>query len=164
MEFVREALLGMKIKLNSTILVWSAFMALGFFAGAIRAQQNPAGHASNFSSVEYFAAPHQQLMKLRLSGAEAQPLAGGLLVINQFKLERFDSNGVLQVIIKAPECVYDTQKGLANSPGHLWVETADGKSHVEGDGFLWRQEDQFLTISNHVQTVIVNSPQTKTGS
>jgi hypothetical protein len=76
----------------------------------------------------------------------------------------FNTNGVLQLVVKAPECVYDTQQGLASSPGHLRVETADGKSHVEGDGFLWRAKDQFLTISNHVQTVIVNSPQTKIGS
>jgi hypothetical protein len=154
----------MKIKLNSAILILSAFMASGFFAVAIRAQQTMAGHASGFSSASYNKAPNQRLMKQRLSGAEAQPLAGGLLAIKQLKLEMFNTNGVLQVVIKAPECVYDTSKGVASSPGHLQVETADGKSHVEGDGFLWRQTDQFLTISNHVHTVIVNTPETKTGS
>jgi hypothetical protein len=154
----------MKIKLNRAILILSAFLASGFFAAAIHAQQTMAGHASDFSSASYYEAPHQTLMKSRLSGTEAQPLAGGLLAIKQLKLEMFNTNGVLQLVVKAPECVYDTQQGLASSPGHLRVETADGKSHVEGDGFLWRAKDQFLTISNHVQTVIVNSPQTKIGS
>jgi hypothetical protein len=154
----------MKIKLNRAILILSAFLALGFFAVAIHAQQTMAGHASDFSSASYYEAPNQQVMKSRLAGSEAQPLAGGLLAIKQLKLEMFNTNGVLQLVVKAPECVYDTQKGLASSPGHLRLESADGKSHVEGDGFLWRQKDQFLTISNNVKTVLVNSPQTKTGS
>jgi hypothetical protein len=152
----------MRIKLNRTILILSAFMALGF-AVAIHAQQTMAGHASDFSSASYYEAPHQSVMKQRLAGSEAQPLAGGLLAIKQLKLEMFNTNGVLQTVIKAPECVYDTQKGVASSPGHLRVETADGKSHVEGDGFLWRQKDQFLTISNHVHTVIENTPEQTTG-
>ena len=162
MGTIRSTLLGMKSRLNNAGLILSAFMALGFFTAG-RAQQNTAGHANDFSSVEYYEPPHQQLMKSRLSGAEAQP-QGELLVIQQFKLETFDSNGVPEMIVKAPECVYDTVHGVANSPGHLRLETADGSSHVEGDGFLWRQSNSFLTISNHVQTVIEPAPKNKTGS
>jgi len=153
----------MKIQLNRAMLILPAFAALGFFAVAVRAQQNTAGHANNFSSVEYFEPPHQQQMKSRLSGAEAQPQAGGLLVITELKLEIFDTNGTPEVIIKAPHCVYDTQKGLANSPGHLWLETGDGDSHVEGDGFLWRQTNSFLTISNNVRTLVEKTSETKAG-
>ena len=152
----------MKIPLNSILRVLSALVALGCFAAAVCAQQNVAGHANNFSSVEYFGPPHQQQMKSRLSGAEAQP-QGELLVIKNLKLEIFDTNGVTEVIIKAPHCVYDTQKGEANSPGHLRLETGDGDSHVEGDGFLWRQSSSFLTISNNVRTVIEKTSETKAG-
>ena len=153
----------MKIKLNSAVLILSVSVASGFFAAAGRAQQNVAGHANNFSSVEYFEPPHQQQMKSRLSGAEARPQAGGLLVIKELKLEIFDTNGAPVVVIQAPHCVYDTQKGVANSPGHLRLETGDGDSHVEGDGFLWRQSSQLLTISNNVHTVIKNPSETKAG-
>src|SRR5260221_10693346 len=45
---------GMKGKLNSAVLVLSVIAALGVFAAAVRAQQNVAGHADNFFSVEYF--------------------------------------------------------------------------------------------------------------
>jgi hypothetical protein len=93
-------------------------------------------------------------MKSRLSGAEAQPLPGGLLVIKLFKLETFNTNGSPQVVVEAPECVYDTANNTANSPGHLQLRSSDGKIRTEGDGFLWRQDDSFLTISNHVRTVI----------
>lgn len=153
----------MKIKLNSGRWVLSAFMAAGLWVGVVRAQQNVAGHANNFSSVEYFEPPHQQQMKSRVSGAEARPLAGGLLVIKDLKLEKFDTNGVVEAIIKTPHCVYNTQSGEANSSDHLWLETGDGKSHVEGDGFLWRQTSSLLTISNNVRTVIKNTSEKKAG-
>lgn len=148
----------MKTKLNSVILFLSVLLAAKFFIAAVRAQNAP-GHASDFTSVEYFDAPRQQQMKTRLSGAEAQPLAGGLLVIKKLKLETFGMDGKTEYIVEAPDCVYDTMQRTAGSPGHLKFQTGDGKFRVEGDGFLWRQNDSFLTISNHVQTTIENAPE-----
>ena len=121
------------------------------------AQPDGIQHASDFASVEYFEPPNQQQIKSRLSGAEAQPQAGGLLVIKQLKLETFNANGKPEMIVNAPECIYDTFNRVANSPGHLQLQASDGKFQVEGDGFLWRQNDSFLTISNHVHTVIQNT-------
>ena len=157
----------MKIDWAPMILIASAALLAGCkkpgpAVVAPSAPRDTTSHASDFTSVEYYEAPFQRVMKSRLHGADGQP-QGQLLLIHELKLERFGTNGLLQVVIQAPNCVYDTQKGLANSPDHLRVETADGKSHVEGDGFLWRQQSQFLTISNHVHTVIVNPPEQKTG-
>jgi hypothetical protein len=148
----------MKIRLNSAILVLSAFMALSFFPAEIRAQQTGVRHASNFSSVEYFEAPYQRQMKSRLSGAEASPQAGGLLLIKKLKLEMFKEDGKLEYEVEAPDCAYDTLKDVARSPGPLQFQTGDGKFRVAGEGFLWRQSDSFLTISNNVRTVIENTP------
>jgi len=120
-----------------------------------RAQSNVVSHASDFTSVEYYAAPNQQQMKSRLSGAEAQPLPGGLLAIKQLQLETFELNGKPEIVVNAPECLYDQLNGTASSPGRLQVQTGDGKIRVEGEGFLWRQSDSFLTISNRVSTVLV---------
>jgi lipopolysaccharide export system protein LptA len=126
-----------------------------FTALSGRAQQPITGHANDFSSIEYYPAPNQTLMKTRMAGAEAQPLAGGLLVIRQLKLETFGTNGSPEAIVEAPECIYDTQNSVANSAGKLSVQNGDGKIHIDGDGFLWRQNDNFLTISNNVRTLIV---------
>jgi len=120
-----------------------------------RAQQIPVGgDATDFSSVEYYQAPHQQQIKSRMSGAEAEPQEGGLLLIKQLKLEAFDENGKLQFVITAPECVYDPVKGVATSSGELHMRTGDEQLRIDGTGFLWRQSDSLLTISNQVQTVI----------
>ena len=137
------------------------FVVLGFTIVATRAQQNTSGHASDFTSIEYYEAPHQQQIKSRLSGAEASPEPGGLLIVKQLKLETFDLNGKPEIIVDAPECVYDTLNGVAASPGKLQMRTGDGKFRVEGEGFLWRQTNSFLTISNRVRTVIEVAPEKK---
>ena len=137
-----------------TLWVLPMLAVLGFAIIATRAQQNTSGHASDFTSVEYYEPPHQQQIKSRLSGAEALPQPGGLLVVKQLKLETFDLNGKSDIIVNAPECIYDTLNGVAASPGPLQMRTGDGKFRVEGEGFLWRQTNSFLTISNRVRTVI----------
>jgi hypothetical protein len=145
----------MKMKWSNAVLVLSVSAALLFSGARGLAQPTAASHATNFTSVEYCdAPPNQTQMKTRLSGANAQPGPGELLVIKQFKLETFTTNGSPQAIVEAPECVYDMKNGAANSAGHLRLQSGDGKIRTEGDGFLWRQDDSFLTISNHVHTVI----------
>jgi hypothetical protein len=134
--------------------IFPALAVLFFAAMENRAQQTPNG----FTSVEYFPQPNQTRMKSRLSGAEAQPLPGGLLVIKQPKLETFNTNGSPQAIVEVPECFYNLTNGVANSAGHLKMRSGDGKIRIEGDGFLWRQDDSFLTISNHHHTMIESGP------
>jgi hypothetical protein len=143
----------MKIKGAQMVLI--AVTAL-FFAAVQneRAQQDGVQHASDFTSVEYFEPPHQRQMKSRLSGAEALPQAGGLLVVKQLKLETFTVDGKSEMVVEAPNCTYDTLNATASSPGPLQVRKGDGKFHVEGEGFLWRQTNSFLTISNNVRSLI----------
>lgn len=126
-----------------------------------RAQSNTMSHASDFASVEYYPPPNQQQMRSRLSGAEAQPLPGGLLAIKQLKLETFGLDGQPEIVVNAPECTYDQLNGTASSPGRLQVQYQEGKIRVEGEGFLWRQSDSFLTISNRVSTVLELGPEKK---
>ncbi len=126
-----------------------------------RAQSNDVSHASDFSSVEYYPPPNQQQMRTRLSGAEAQPLPGGLLAIKQLKLETFGLDGRPEIVVNAPECTYDQLNGTASSPGRLQVQYQEGKIRVEGEGFLWRQNDSHLIISNRPSTVLEFGPEKK---
>ena len=138
---------------DRTIIIAAILFFLAAASG--RTQQIPVGgNATDFSSVEYFQAPHQRQIKSRMSGAEAEPMEGGRLLIRQLKLEAFDENGRLQFTVTAPECIYDPMKGVANSTGELHMRTGDEQVQVDGKGFLWRQASSLLTISNQVQTVI----------
>jgi hypothetical protein len=157
MGFVRGALREMKAKANITQASLAAGAGLLFaVALGVRAQQNGVQHANNFTTTEYYEPPHQQQIKSILSGAEALPQPGGLLIIKQLKLRTFDPDGKPEMVVTAPECIYDTLGGTARSAGPLQLQTGDGKFHVEGEGFLWRQTNSFLTISNNVRTVIEN--------
>jgi hypothetical protein len=142
------------------IAIWllMAGVMLFFAAMGSHAQSNLVGHASDFTSVEYYPSPNQQQIKSRLSGAEAQPLPGGLLAIKQLKLETFGPDGKSEIVVKAPECIYDQLNGTASSPGRLQVQYQEGKVRVEGEGFSWRQTDSSLTISNHPSTVLEFGP------
>ena len=121
-------------------------------------QSNQVQHASDFTSVEYYGTTNQQQIKFILSGAEALPQPGGLLVIKQLKLRTFDPGGKPEFIVTAPECLYDTMGGTASSAGPLQMQTGDGKLRVEGEGFLWRQSDSSLKISNRVHSVMEGVP------
>ncbi|HXE41413.1 MAG TPA: hypothetical protein VN516_00205, partial [Candidatus Baltobacteraceae bacterium] len=118
---------------------------------------NTTNRANPFKSVEYYPAPNQTRMKTQLSGADAQPLEGGLLTIKQLKLETFSTNGQPQAVATAPDCIYDTPNRLANSTGKLFLQNGDGRIRAEGEGFLWRQNDSSLTISNNVKTLIASA-------
>jgi hypothetical protein len=134
---------------------WFAAAVIFFIAAAAdRAQQMPVGHATDFTSNTYFEPPNDQKVKMRLSGAEALPLPGGLLDVKQLRVETFSLDGKTEMIVRAPQCTYAPMDGVASSAGRLELQTGDGKFRVEGEGFLWRQNDSLLIISNRVQTVI----------
>jgi hypothetical protein len=143
--------------ITRTVLIAGAVISSAVALG-VRAQ--PSGHATDFTTTEYFEAPHQQQVRSILSGAEAQPQPGGLLIIKQLQLKTFDMDGKLNIVVTAPECIYNTMAGTASSGGPLRLQNGDGTFRVEGEGFLWRQASQFLTISNQVRTRIETGSKT----
>jgi hypothetical protein len=137
--------------------LWLAAMIL--FVVAVRdvAQQIPTtGHASAFTTDMYYEHPNEQQVQTRFSGAEATPLPGGLLDVKDLKVEAFNTNGLLQLVAKSPQCTYAMLDGMADSPSHLNMDSGDGKFHLEGDGFrlIWKKNATSLTVSNQVHTVI----------
>jgi len=141
----------------------------GLFAGAgflilgtliCRTEDIEPGQASGFSAVEYY--PDSQQIRVRTSGAEGSQV-GDKYLVKQFKLEWFAQDGHLEWVATAPECLMDQINEVASSPSHLTLQTGDGKMHVDGDGFLWRQKESSLTISNHLVQV-TESALAKTGA
>ncbi len=147
------------MKIGAATFCWLAGAMLLLLAPpAVRAQQAaqklPTGHGRDFTTESYFEAPHDRQVSMRLSGAEVTSLPGSLQDIRLMRLEMFHEDGTLEMTVRAPQCTFAPFDGVANSAGRLELESGDGKFHVEGEGFLWRQNDKFLTISNRVRTVI----------
>ena len=137
-----------------------ALLLVGFavFGSVLSAQQPTLGRVKEFSVPEYYDPPHQNQVRSLLTGAEAQPQTRGKFLIKELKLETFRENGEREIIVTAPECVYNSGAGLASSAGRLRVQTGDGRFSIEGEGFLWRQTNSSLIISNRVHTVIRPEP------
>ena len=109
---------------------------------------------AEFTSVDYYPVPNQMQMKSRMAGIDVITLDNGLYLIKRLRLEMFATNGQPQVIVNASECIYDAARQEANSPGRLSLQNGDGRIRIEGDGFLWRQTNALLTVSNQVRTTI----------
>lgn len=135
---------------------WLAAMILFIAAMHDLAQQIPAGRTSAFTTDMYYEHPMERQVQTRFSGAEANPLPGGLLDVKDLRVEAYATNGVLQLVASAPQCTYAMLDGKASSPGHMTMDSGDAKFHLEGDGFLllWRKNATSLIVSNNVHTVL----------
>lgn len=136
-------------------LCFAALPLAGLLLAAFAQTQSlPMGSGTNLSSVMYFEPPNEQQVKMRLSGAEMAPLPGATYDVKKLKIENYYLNGRLQAVAEAPQCVYAPFDAVASSTGHLELDLDEGKIHVRGEGFLWRQNDNLLIISNQQHTVI----------
>lgn len=120
----------------------------------VSAQTNSNSKVKDFSVPDYYDPPNEKQMKTLLQGAEAEPEADGLIRITAVKLSKFAEDGRLQMLMEAPQCVFDSLRRSVSSPGPLHMRYADGKVSLEGEGFLWQQTNSVLIISNKVRTVI----------
>ena len=139
---------------GAALLVGAAAVALLARNLIAQAPLAALGSVSDFTTSAYFDKPFEDKVQTTISGAEAQPQAGGKFRLKQLKLERFHETGERLMIVQSPECIYDSKERTASSPGPLTMQTGDGRFSVEGVGFLWRETNSSLTISNRVRTVI----------
>jgi hypothetical protein len=123
------------------------------------AQTPPNNTIKNFRApLEYFDPPHELQMKSFLEGAEAEPQSGGLILIRDAKLQTFREDGTREMTVITPQCFFDSEQHTVSSAGPIQVQTADNKLLLKGDeGFLWRQGNSDLLISNRVDTIVRGS-------
>ena len=121
---------------------------------AVEAQMIPFGQFKDFALPEYHPPPHEGQIKTLVRGAEAIPQDDGGFLIKQLRLETFRVDGTAEFVLKAEDCLYNTKRQEASSAEPLAMETADGRFSTVGVGFLWREDESVLTISNRVHTVI----------
>ena len=104
--------------------------------------------------MEYYGPPNQSQMRSYLEGARIQPLTNDQWFITEPRLETFSLKGETNMAVQAPQCIVDRQRGTVSSSGPMQAQLADGKFRISGEGFLWRQANSDLFISNNVRTVL----------
>lgn len=109
---------------------------------------------SSYKFAQYYGPPNQTRMRSLLEGAKIQPLPDGRDLVTDAKLQTFSLAGEHELAVQAPQCIADRRQGTVSSPGPLRAQLGDGKFALEGEGFLWRQTNSDLLISNRVRTVL----------
>ncbi len=132
--------------------MWFAFFLV---AGLLLVASNAAAlEGSNFSLSEYFPGTNYTKLQYKLSAAQARSLPGNRQLLTNVKLQAFKLTGELELVIEVPECVYDQTNKTVGSPGPLQVQSGDGRFRIAGDGFLYRQGESRVVISNRVHATV----------
>jgi lipopolysaccharide export system protein LptA len=127
-------------------------LGLALFPPLGRAQPVVSGQGLKFS--EYYDPPHETQMKWLLEGARAERQPDGRFLVTQAKWRTFRVNGEGELNVEAPQCFYDSSQRTISSSGPLHVQTADGKFSIDGVGFLYRQTNSTLLVSNRVHSIL----------
>src|SRR3954471_21874056 len=96
---------------------------------------------TRFNMPESYPPPNQNRLKTLTTGEQALPQSDGTLLVKTFKTQTFRETGDTnaEIIVEAPNCVFNRNNRSASSSGPLQINSGDGKLHIEGEGFLLRQ-------------------------
>lgn len=117
---------------------------------------------------EYHDPPHERQLRFRLQAAQAEPGDGAWVRVREVVLERFDLEGQREWWIGCDHGEFHTGTQEARSDGSLEVRLRVDRLRLQGQGFLWRQTNMWLVVSNKVQAVLrgrwIEAPGAESGS
>ena len=90
------------------------------------------------------SATDPQGRKSILRGQDARQVAKGIFEVTKPRLEIYRSDDQLDMIIEAPQCLFESQSKIASSTQKISVRTADEKFSIQGEGFRWNPADSPL--------------------
>ena len=149
-----------RISFQAALLISAgAAAAFGLAAGAgfARAQEAGGPELQDFrAQLENHSPPNEAQVKTLLEGARARQRSDKTWAISDAKLRTFRTNGAPELLAETPFCLYDTTQQTVSSDGPVQIRTVDQAFLLEGQGFLLRQTNSSLIISNRVHTVVRN--------
>src|SRR5262249_31295073 len=91
--------------------------------------------------------------KSLLVAGEAQVLSNDLYSAKIVLIENYQLDGKTNVIIRAPECVFNADDTIAYSTNRLELDSPSGL-HIDGIGFISYLTNFDVVISNNVRTFV----------
>src|SRR6185436_19774591 len=91
--------------------------------------------------------------KSLLTAGEAQAVTNDLYRAKVVRIENYQLDGKTNLIIRAPDCLFDADKNVARSTNRLELESPSGL-YIEGVGFISYLTNFNLIISNNVRTLV----------
>lgn len=130
----------------------AAATAVALSLAGIRGQT--LGTIKNYRVAEPYESPHESQTKSLLEGAKARSLSNSVWLLTDVTVTTFRLTGEPDLIVNAPQCVFNQVSHAASSAGPLHAQMADGSFSIEGEGFFWQQTNSSLIISNRVHTTV----------
>jgi hypothetical protein len=121
----------------------------GLLACALAQLSGPAVAKGPFTFPEY---DKRQKLRSLLTGTGARQQPGGRILMDRLQLLTYTDDGRTNLLIIGTNCWFDANARVASSAEALQVRSGDGRLFIEGVGFLWRQTNSHLIISNRVHT------------
>lgn len=139
--------------ISASPLVAGLLLVFVLLASHAAAQVSMTGRGKNFVAPVTDAEGKRSVLR----GKDVKPAGRGLVEITGMQAETF-RGPEKDLIIEAPQCVFDTRSNVATSPGRLTIRTADGRFSIEGESFQWQLGDSRLSsrlvISNKVHSLV----------
>jgi lipopolysaccharide export system protein LptA len=129
-------------------------------ASAAFAQVPPEVHLQqNVSMPFYRVTPTRKFLDMIITGTNLARLDEHNVRVDQFQLKNFRDGDPrqVQIIAQAPHCEINVVSTVGSDAGPLHVFTPTTNLYVQGIGFYFTQSNQFLRISNQVETRVVRS-------
>jgi len=134
-----------------------AFAALLIWGWRVEAQQTRRTDIK-VRKINTYYYDDKGVLKAIFASQSVQPLSGPNLLAQQFRMRTIKDGDEkkTEMVIEAPECIYNTDSHVASSPGALSVYNAETNFLIQGVGFLsvLNTNNAQLTISNQVQTFL----------
>ncbi|SVD91970.1 uncharacterized protein METZ01_LOCUS444824, partial [marine metagenome] len=92
-----------------------------------------------------------------LTGDSMEPQGPGRMLVRGVRLETYaynDGQRIVDLIIEAPECLFDARTRIASSSGPMTATRAGGDLSLKGVGFEWQQQTLRLVVHNDVRTIL----------
>ena len=137
---------------RGTSVLWLRSVLLTCLCLAALGQANSPGSSRGVTTIPEYDRldPNKIRAVIRLRGATAK--LTGQVPVEEFHREVYSTDGRTNLLISATNCVFDVRNHAAFSSDRVRVVSGDGRLIIEGLGFIWRQTNNTLVISNQVHT------------
>jgi len=155
----RKAAMAARVASCAAVLAAACACVL-VFSRAFAADQAVSNSVKGFKApLKFFEPPHELQMQSYLEGSESEMGPNGTVIIHDAKLQTFHEDGSREMIVNAPQCLYDYNSHIVRSDGPLKVQTWDDNNkralQLQGsNGFYWQETNSLLIVSNQQKTTI----------
>lgn len=148
-----QAPIRIRVETGASFL-FAFVLCLGIATVFTQGQTLPFGKITDFQIPEFYPPPRENQLRALVRGAEAEAIGPAVFLIRRPTIHTVDPEGRTNLVLQAADCIYDANSRTAWSTNWIVATDGTGEITVSGRGFVWRQQDLTLIISNEVRSTV----------